>query len=263
MKIFKIFFVFIQLFITSTISGETFNDHINKSYEKYFYVYDQETSFGDCALVYGKYKDNYYLCCYLLEQNVATKTYLRIKLDGNITTYVPDSNIVEGYGLKVKNIEKIEFFTFSNEQEVLINEYFVSDLNAKLENEGITGLNQGNFPKNKKETSLINKIIIYIIVFSLISMSLIVALSILYVKRVGKFKKISSFDESHQNIIDASYEYDDMNNDNVNYSTSDEEKIDNTPKEEIMERLFKEFRSGDISEEELNERLKNLWWHDK
>ena len=41
---------------------------------------------------------------------------------------------------------------------------------------------------------------------------------------------------------------------------SDNIEVQQVNKQEVMDRLFEEYRHGDITEDELNERLKKLWW---
>ena len=87
--------------------------------------------------------------------------------------------------------------------------------------------------------------------FIALSVGFIVVLIILYRLRAGRFN--SNFKEQEENlfkkniedeeIIDASFEVEQVN------------------KQEIMDRLFEEYRHGDITEEELNEKLKKLWWN--
>lgn len=254
--------IFNILTFTNTSNGITFNDNINKCYNEYIICVDENTSFGDVALVYGTYKDNYYLSCYLYGENNSTSIYLRIKLDNKITTYVMDSNVIEGYGLKVKSVDVVGFYFYSNDIEILIKEFTVEELNQLLLNNPLIGQNQGHFPRNKKEVSIETKLMIFIACFVILASAFVVLLVFLYIKRVGKFKKeesdvINTTDYTYINNNDYynSQDYE-SNNDSKNI------EVDTRNKEEIMDDLFKQFRSGDITEEELNERLKNLWWKD-
>jgi len=257
--------LFSILNIANTINGEKFIDNVSKAYDEYTIVLDEETSFGDCALVYGTYKNNKYICCYLFLENVSEASYLRIKLDDDVTTYVSDSNVIEGYGLKIKKQSQVSFYFYSNEQEILIKEYSIDELNNLLEINKIDGNGKGKFPSNKKEVTFEDKLITTILIVASINLALVIVVIVLYVKRVGKFNKTTPKDPEYYPIktyIDTTgYEVD--NNEQTSEDKNESNELTEEQKKEIMDRLFDEFRCGDISEEELNKRLKNLWWKEK
>ena len=263
MKIISFILVFINLLsISTTTNGLEFKENINNCYETYIYLMDEENVYGDLALVFGKVKSRYYASCYLYAYNQSQKLYLRIKLDDELTTYVPDSLVVEGYGLEVKKQTKLLFYIYDGEKEILMGEYNISDLLNELETEPLQGNASMKFPKNKKEVSLITKLRIMMIVFVIICIGFSFLLFILYKKRIGRFNQQRL---NNQIASEKQYDYDyktindeDSFNEYMNQHQQQRSETVHETKEQIMERLFNEYRCGDISEEELDERLKNL-----
>ena len=65
------------------------------------------------------------------------------------------------------------------------------------------------------------------------------------------------FNESVKSPIDVVGEYYEEYGNPVEEKDQEIEKVD---KQSLMDRYFEEYRSGEITEEELNEKLKKLWW---
>lgn len=268
MKIISYIIILLNILtITSTINGQNFDKNIKDSYEKYIYVVDEENVYGDYALVIGYKKNKTYLSCYLYQHNQNKHLYLKIKLDNDLTTFVPDSLVIEGYGLEIKSQSKISIYIFDGEQDILLNEYEIAKLINDLNNHPLIGNGTSKFPKNKKEVSFILKLQIALIIFSLISIGFIVLLVILYKKRVGRFNQQQSFSDSTDNYIDTTYENiddkkiendEDSFNEYMSHHQKRDDETQKETKEQIINRLFEEYRTGDISEEELDERLRHL-----
>ena len=113
------------------------------------------------------------------------------------------------------------------------------------------GLGNLKFPKNKLETDVIKILRLFIIGFVLVSAAFVLVIVYFYKKRKGRFN------EKNKNVIDVVGEYYEEYGDPVEDAEKEIEKVD---KQSLMDRYFEEYRSGEISEEELNEKLKKLWW---
>ncbi len=257
-KILGIFFTLINVLLnyTTTTNGLNFIETVQECYEEYYIVNDQELSYGDYTLVFGIKDNDYYLSCFLYTDNVNSKQQIRIIKNDEIgKTFVSDSGVVEGYGYKVNSTESLSIYVVNSDNPELIENIKISTLVDEFASRKISGLGSKDFPKNKREVNLINQIKIYLTVFTVISCLFIVLIIFLYKTKRGRFN--SHYQEN----------YDDYYQPKQNNEQDSEEVIDTSfeveqvNKQEIMDKLFLEFRSGDITEEELNEKLKKLWWN--
>lgn len=253
-KFIKLIFISFSVLLSfnNSISGTNFIEQVNKAYDKYVIVDDETIMVGDYTLVFGSYNNKYYISVYLLNNGTQNNHQIKVLInDIELTTFVYDSGVVLGYGLEVKSTDKFKVYVSDKNTDTLIDTYDVQNLIDELIKNPSKGLSTGEFPKNKRELDLIKTIKIYIYLFIALSVGFIVVLIILYRLRAGRFN--SNFKEQEENlfkkniedeeIIDASFEVEQVN------------------KQEIMDRLFEEYRHGDITEEELNEKLKKLWWN--
>lgn len=249
--------LFTILTVTESIPGDKFQQNVQDSYAEYVYLIDEETVYGDLAFVFGTYKNKYYVACYLYSYNQDAKIYLRIKQNDKIVTFVPDSLAIEGY-TKIEE-EDFTYCYYKDDNEILIQSFKFTECVAKLKDHPLKGGASGAFPKNKKEVSLITKITLVLIFMLFFTIALALFLIILYKKRVGRFNNMKD-ENSNQDYIDASFitEGDEESFNNYVNRQKDSYKEPKISKEEIIDRLFKELRSGEITEEELDERLKNL-----
>ena len=255
-----ILFILPFLTITSTISGENFNQKVNDAYSEYIYLVDQETVYGDVALVFGTYKNKYYLSCYLFSYEQDNKIYLRITQQDKLTTYVPDSLIVEGYGEKISEND-FEFSFYTLDEEITIANFKFSEAKEKLKANPLKGNGKGNFPKNKKEVSLMSKITIVLLLMGLLTITLAILFIILYRKRVGRFANEMSEANNQIDYIDAIYNVEETDEASFQNYMDQHQHINEDvklSKAQLVDRLFAEYRAGDITEAELDERLKNL-----
>ena len=72
-------------------------------------------------------------------------------------------------------------------------------------------------------------------------------LLMLYRNRVGKFNQETQIVE---NYIEADYDY-------------QTEEIEDKSEEELMKEAYEDYHKGKITEQELNNRLRNIWWSNK
>ena len=71
--------------------------------------------------------------------------------------------------------------------------------------------------------------------------------------RKGKFNLVQ------KPVIDVENAYYEEYGDPIEES---KESVQQVNKQALMDRYFEEYRKGDITEDELNEKLKRLWWQD-
>ena len=259
-KVFSCFLMFFNIFFgyANTIPGNEYMDEVNDSFEEYYIVEDQKLVVGDYTLVFGKYKEEYYLSCYLYNEGVTNNQKIRIIVnDISITTYVPDSSVVAGFGLKLNTSDSFKVLVIDDSNELEIGTYRVSDLVDELIKNKIIGNGSGNFPKNKREVDAVNTIKMFLFGFIILSILFVVILVILYKNRVG------TFNEKHklEPLFGFEKEYGEEDEDVIDVE-EDNYEVQQVNKQEVMDRLFEEYRHGDITEEELNEKLKKLWWQE-
>ena len=253
-------FIFLLPFLVvsiNSINEEQFINNINDAYNEYEVILDEEREIGDLTVVFGTYKDKYYLSCFLLNNGTSANHYIKVYLDSKLTTYVPDGGVVEGYKLQVRNEDTIKIVLSTDATEIVVKEFKVSDLKESLKTNQIVGNGLGTFPKNKREISLINQIRLYIFGFFFLAVALGIALVIMYKKAIGRFNK----NHREKPLFDFEQEDKDYDDDVIDVASEVEnEETYEQNKQEVMDRLFEEFRKGDITEDELNEKLKKLWW---
>ena len=248
----KIFFLVSSLFLSynTTSNGIDFMNTVNNAYDKYYVVEDQTIVVGDYTLVFGQAGNKYYLSVFLFNSNTQNNHLIKVVVnEQTLTSFVADGGVVCGYGLEVKSNDTFKIYTSDKQTDVLIGSYNVGDLIDELVLNNIVGEGTKDFPKNKREVDLIRTIKLYIYGFVIVSLTFVGVLIYLYKFRIGRFN------EKYKNLEP-----------NIFKPLEEETVIDTTfsieqeNKQEIMDRLFEEFRHGDITEDELNERLKKLWW---
>lgn len=253
LNFFKIFCLIGTFFLNfnNTSNGITFMETVNKAYDKYFLVEDKEIVVGDFTLVFGQVDDKYYLSCYLFNTGAQNNHYIKVIVnEQSLTTFVSDGGVVEGYGLELKSKDTFKIYVSDKEHDLLIGTYQVGDLIDDLLVNHQVGFGTKEFPKNKREIDFIRTIKLYIYLFIFLSLAFVGVLIFLYKFRMGRFNErykklepnIFKQEVEEEEVIDASF------------------TVEQENKQEIMDRLFEEFRHGDITEDELNEKLKKLWW---
>ena len=69
----------------------------------------------------------------------------------------------------------------------------------------------------------------------------------LYRKKIGKFSQEKQINE---NYIEVDYDY-------------QTEEIEEKSEEELMKEAYEDYHNGKITDQELNNRLRNIWWSNK
>ena len=242
--------LFSLIFAVATTSEQTFIDAVNAGYEQYAILIDEEREMGDLTIVAGSVDGKYSICAFLLNNGTYENHRIAIYVNDKLTTFVPDGGVVAGYGLEFKESDHIKIYLATDKDTILVMEqdgsYFVNEVKSSP----LQGQGSNSFPKNKKETDLLAKLRLFLIIFVAAAILLAVFLIIMYKKAVGRFNG-----RREEPLYDYEKEAAEETPREAEFSVEEENK------EAIMDRLFEEFRRGDITEDELNEKLKKLWWH--
>jgi hypothetical protein len=154
---------------------------------------------------------------------------------------------------KVTNIHKVRLkedtkITILSNKGAFFKEYIVENVEYE---EFITLANAGNgknnFPREKIEFDIFDIFLFMFYGFVLLSGLLSFILLMLYRKKIGKFKQEAPIND---NYIEADYEY-------------NTEEIEEKSEEELMKEAYEDYHNGKITEQELNNRLRNIWWSNK
>lgn len=251
-KMLSIIIAFLSLNIcnVTSIEEETFMDNVNKAYDEYKVVIDEETHSGDVTIVFGIKKDDYYLSAFFLNESAANFN-LQIYIDDVLeNTFVQEGTVINAFGVEVEEDEMVNVLIHHDSQDFK----YQLDIEKLIEEDGfVEGFGEIKFPQNKFETDIIKIIRLLIFGFAAISCSFIFVIVYFYKKRKGRFN--NGYKERIDVVNDYYEEYGDPEED----AKKDIEQVN---KQALMDRYFEEYRKGDITEEELNEKLKRLWWQD-
>ena len=246
----KLLMLFSIILATTSIPQESFMDSVNDAYEQYAIVLDESREIGDVTLVAGISKGKYSICAFLLNNGTNANHRICIYVDDKLTTFVPDGGVVAGYGLEIKADKAVKVYLKSDNDEILIYEGTTNNLISEVDGSTLKGNGSNTFPKNKKETDLLSRLRLFLFLFLGAAVVLAAVLIIMYKKAVGRFSG-----KKEEPLYNYEQQPEEQPEENNEFSVEEENK------QAIMDRLFEEFRSGDITEEELNEKLKKLWWH--
>lgn len=233
---------------STSIEEERFMENVHSCYNKYSTVIDEETTVGDIKVILGLKDDKYYLSAFFLNEasvNMRLQVFINDNLEG---TYVVEGTVINTYGIEVQETDNLLIVIHHESQDIKYSLNISETLKTINYQEGLGNL---KFPKNKLETDVIKILRLFIIGFVLISAAFVLVIVYFYKKRKGRFN------EKNKNVIDVVGEYYEDYGDPVEDAEKEIEKVD---KQSLMDRYFEEYRSGEISEEELNEKLKKLWW---
>ena len=233
---------------TTSIEEERFMENVNSCYNQYSTIIDEETTVGDIRVILGIKDDEYYLSAFFLNEasvNMRLQVFINDSLEG---TYVVEGTVINTYGIEIKETDVIKIVLYHESQQYNYNVNVGETLQTI---DFMEGLGNTKFPKNKLETDVIRILRLFIAGFVLLSCCFVFVIVSFYKKRKGKFN------EQNKTVIDVVGEYYEEYGDPTIDSEKEIEKVD---KQSLMDRYFEEYRSGEITEEELNEKLKKLWW---
>ena len=241
--------LFSLLLSVSTTAEQTFLDSVNDAYEQYTVIVDEEREIGDLTIVAGAVKGKYSLSAFLLNNATSQNHRICVYVDEKLTTFVPDGGVVAGYGLEFKENAHVKIYLVSDNDELLVYEADASNLMSAVNDSSLKGNGSAIFPKNKRESDLLSKLRLFLILFVVAAILLAVFLILMYKRAMGRFSGKKE---------EPLYDYEQPSEDEPRDA---EFSVEEENKEAIMDRLFEEFRRGDLTEDELNEKLKKLWWH--
>ena len=248
-KLLTIVLAFLSISLSSSIEEERFLENCHTSYDEYTIIENEETSLGDVTIVFGKKNDKYYMSAFFLNESTVSlnlQYYINDKLK---STFVLEGTVVNSYGVKVDDDDKVTIAIHHVSQDIKY-DYTIKEL---LEKNFQKGLGTEDFPDNNYEKDVIKIIRLFILFFILLSIVLVLIILYFYKLRKGKFNLVQ------KPVLDLQDDYYEEYGDPIEDSKEEVQQIN---KQALMDRYFEEYRKGDITEEELNEKLKRLWWQD-
>lgn len=251
-KFLSILLMFLTV-VPHSIEEEHFITNVHECYDKYIYAVDKEIEFGDVVVAFGIHKDKYYVSAFLLSESSISPT-IYIYINDKMHTCVAEGTIASAYGFKVNSDDTLKI-VFGKDIQNQTYELNVQELIDKLNQEPITGNGTGDFPQNKRESFLMSMIKYLLIGFGIFAVVLIVILVIIVKKGNSIFGRKVYYTENDYTNYDNNQGFEDKQVIDTTY-----EEVQEKDRQALMDKYFEEFRSGDITEEELNEKLKKLWW---
>ena len=237
----KVLFILLFTFLGLggvTIEQNTFNEVVHDNYEYYQTLIEEETSVGDIKIVYGAVNEKMYVSVFFYQTH---EIMHKIEINNKIT----QDKVTNIHKVRLKEDTKI---TILSNKGAFFKEYIVENVEYE---EFITLANAGNgknnFPREKIEFDIFDIFLFMFYGFVLLSGLLSFILLMLYRKKIGKFKQEAPIND---NYIEADYEY-------------NTEEIEEKSEEELMKEAYEDYHNGKITEQELNNRLRNIWWSNK
>lgn len=236
---------FVLLISSPTIEQTNFENTIHQNYDCYYYEVKEETSIGDIVIVIGIINDKMYVSGFIYNTtntkhifklsngNTYSSLFYKVKLEKefSVSIVTESGNVFKTY--KLENTTSSEF----------------SQINV------IVGEGENNFPKEKIVLDIFDIFTISAIVFVGLIALLTVVIVIMYRKRIGRFN------ETYQK--DNSWQLNNYNNGTIIDVQEQDYYLEEEPeksKEEQMREAYDEFKNGKITEVELNNRLRRIWW---
>lgn len=247
-------FSFIMLLLSvvpTTIEQEKFITTVNDCYEEYIYAVNEEIEFGQVTICFGTYKNKYYVSAFILsESSLSPNIYIYV--NNKLTTCVAEGTVANAYGIKVDSNDTLKII-MGKDPQTKTYELSLDELISNLQQTAIKGNSQGNFPSNKRESYVLSLLKLLLIGFGIFAVVLIIILFIIIKKGKSIFAKKVYYNDEYEDY----YNYKKEDEDVIEATYEDNNEVD---RQVLMDKYFEEYRSGDITEDELNEKLKKLWW---
>ena len=212
-----------------------FEKAIHENYEKYYYLVSEETSVGDIVIVVGSIKNKVYVSGFIYSTSNKNH-YFKLSNDKTYNNVFYKVKTSENMTISIES-DAGTFCTYDIEYDT-INK--LNELDLK------TGEGNNSFPKEKKSLDIIDIFIIGVFIFVGIIGVLSVLLLSLYRNKKGLFGNVQN--QNTNNIYEEEI---------IEIEPITEEK---KTKEELMEEAYNDYNSGKITEQELNNRLRRIWW---
>lgn len=251
-KFLSILLMFLTV-VPHSIEEENFIENVNDCYDEYIYAIDEEIEFGDVVVAFGTHKDKYYVSAFFLSES-SISPIIYIYINDKVHTCVAEGTIASAYGFKLSKDDTLKI-VFGKEVQNKTYELNVQELIDKLNQEPLSGNGTGDFPENKRESYLLSMIKYLLIGFGVFAIILIVLLVVIIKKGNSIFGRKVYYNENDYNNYDNNQGFEDSKVIDTTF-----EEVQEVDRQALMDKYFEEYRLGDITEEELNEKLKKLWW---
>lgn len=225
---------------TPTTEQETFEKTIKNNYEEYFYVISDETVVGDIVIAVGKVKNNLYVSGFIY--NNTKENYVFELNNQSLNNVFYKEKLTDDFVLKITT-EDGKLFTTYEIENITMDDFFMNNL--------YQGNGKNKFPKEAKTLDIIDVFSIGVVLFVALIGLFTIILFYLYRNKLGLFNKQNYQNEEvihNQNVYTI---------DETNY-TVEKEKT----KEELMQEAYDDYNNGKITENELNNRLRRIWWNE-
>lgn len=245
----KVLFILLFTFLglgVPTAEQDAFNEVVHKNYDYYEVIIEEETSIGDVQIVRGAVNKKMYISVFLYQTE---ENLHKIVIDNEIT----QEKVINIHKYRLQ--ENVEVKILS-EGDVFFKTYVVENIEYEdFENIAIKGDGKNNFPRQKLKLDIFDIFLFMMYGFiGLIGIFTLVLLT-LYRKKIGKFGQTKPVqpqnDYGDNDYIDVEYNYQPV-----------EEEPEKT-EEELMKEAYEDYNNGKITEQELNNRLRNIWWSNK
>ncbi len=249
MKLLLSFILAFTLTGVATQEEEKFLINCKENYDYYQVLIDDELDKGDITIVLGSNSDQLSLSVFFY----CNKENHSIKIIGTdfTKTYSPANSIVEHYQIIVDHSQ--DLIIDVSFRDTLYKEYnvIIPENITTFKQSAVVGIGKDNFPSPIKNINLAQLMKQLLIVFAILAAGFGIAIIVVVKTRKGRFNPNyqnagpNPFEQPKQDVIDVEYEH-----------------VPNKTKQELMDELFEQYKKGIISEQELNERLRSLWWTD-
>ncbi len=216
-----------------TIEQDNFLQEVRTNYDIYYLLTEEETVIGDIVVVLGMVNNKLYVSGYIY--NTTNEKHI----------FIVNQEEYQHCFYKVPLTSDTEIIVTTTENS-FFKKYKINisaDEYLKLPNLQI-GEGQNDFPKEQNNFNIRDIFVILVFVTIGIITIFAVSLTILYRNKKGRFSQDYVTTDNYSEIID------------IDIDTPEKTK------EELMEEAYEDYRNGKISENELNARLRNIWWTD-
>lgn len=242
----KFLIILICSFLTITVptlEQTTFEEIVHKNYEQYYYLVSEEVVIGDVIIVMGTIKKDIYISGYIYNTtsekhlfklsngNTYSECFYKVKLTEDLKIMIQTSKGTNFKTYEVENISYNDLMSMNMEK----------------------GEGKNSFPSERIKLDIFDIYALLSFVFIGIIALFTIILVMLYRKKEAKFK------QNYHQDREFNFEKNDIIEISNNYFEEEKAKT----KDEQMEEAYEEFKKGKITEEELNNRLRRIWWSEE
>ena len=237
----KVLFILLFTFLglgVPTIEQNTFNEVVHDNYDYYQVLIKEETSIGDVEIIRGAVNKKMYVSVFLYQTH---ENMHKIKVNNKIA----QDKVINMHKIRLKEDTEVKILS---ENGAFFKEYIVENIEyEEFIKVADVGNGKNNFPKEKMKLDIFDIFLFMFYGFVLLTGILSLILITLYRKKIGKFSQEKQINE---NYIEVDYDY-------------QTEEIEEKSEEELMKEAYEDYHNGKITEQELNNRLRNIWWSNK